>query len=639
MHRLLRRQIKRYLGDPDAVDAAWRPFLDAVSAGYEQDDSDRCLIDHSLEVMSNELEERNQALRKELGERREAESRIEQSLSLLRATLDATADGILAVDSALRVESFNLKLLEMWNISPGVVEGWRTEDVMSIMTGELKTPEAFIATSRHLEQHPEAESFDTLELNDDRIVECYSRPRRIGEQIVGRVWSFRDITERKQAETRLAYMANYDAITGLPNRNLLRERLDRAIKHEARNRRCLALLFLDLDNFKAINDTLGHDVGDRVLQLVAKRLLACLRACDTVARLGGDEFTVIVEDMTSMDGVATLAQKIIENLSQPFTLDGHELFCTVSVGITIYPNDAESLDGLMKNADSAMYRAKEQGRNTYRFFTEDMHQRAYERLLLENKLRGALNRGEFLLHYQPQIDVTSGETVGIEALIRWNDDVRGLVPPLEFIGVLEDTGMIVEVGQWVLAEACAFNKSLQEIGLPPMRVAVNISPRQFRQQDLVESVARTLRNTGLEARYLDLEITEGTLADALEAHHVLERLSGMGVQLSIDDFGTGYSSLSYLKRFPINTLKIDRSFVRDIMTDSDDAAITVAIVALSRSLRLKVIAEGVETAEQLHCLTQHGCDEVQGYLFARPMPDGMLVDWLRERRRESTQAA
>ncbi|OHC67810.1 MAG: hypothetical protein A3H93_16490 [Rhodocyclales bacterium RIFCSPLOWO2_02_FULL_63_24] len=639
MHSLLRRQIQRYLGDPDSVPAAWRPFLDAVSAGYEQDDSDRRLIDNSLEVMSTELEERNQTLRKELAERRQAESRIEQSLSLLRATLDATADGILAVDHELRVESFNVQLLEMWMIPPQVVEAQSTRDVTDFMARQLTTPAAFLETARHLEAHPDADSFDTLELNDGRVLECYSRPRRIGEQIAGRVWSFRDVTQRREAETRLAYMANYDAVTGLPNRNLLRERLDRAIKHEARKGRSLALLFLDLDNFKAINDTLGHEVGDRILQLVAKRLLACLRACDTVARLGGDEFTVIVEDMASMDGVAALAQKIIENLSHPFPLDGHELFCTVSVGIAIYPNDSDNLDGLMKNADSAMYRAKEHGRNTYRFFTEDMHQRAYERLLMENKLRGALNRGELLLHYQPQIDVESGTTVGIEALLRWNDAVRGLVQPIEFIGVLEDTGMIVDVGRWVLAEACAFNKSLQEIGLPPIRIAVNISPRQFRQQDLVECVAQTLQRTGLAAEYLDLEITEGTLADVLEAHDVLERLSGMGVQLSIDDFGTGYSSLSYLKRFPINTLKIDRSFIRDILTDSDDAAITAAIVALSRSLRLKVIAEGVETAAQLNCLKLHGCDEVQGYLFARPMPGDVLIDWLRERQRDSAQAA
>ena len=277
-----------------------------------------------------------------------------------------------------------------------------------------------------------------------------------------------------------------------------------------------------------------------------------------------------------------------------------------------------------------MYRAKEQGRNTYRFFTEDMHRRAYERLLLENRLRGALKRGEFQLHYQPQIDVASGATVGIEALLRWNDEERGLVQPLEFIGVLEDTGMIVEVGHWVLEEACAFNQSLREIGLPPIRVAVNISPRQFRQKGLVESIRQILSNTGLGAEYLDLEITESVLVDAVDAPDVLERLSGMGVRLSIDDFGTGYSSLSYLKRFPIDTLKIDRSFVRDIMTDSDDAAITVAIIALSRSLRLKVLAEGVETAEQLASLRHHGCDEIQGFLYARPMSGDALVAWLRQ---------
>ena len=630
MHSLLLRQINRYLGSPDEIPENLLPFLEAISASYVADDSDRSLIDHSLDVMSTELEERNQALRRELNERRQAESRIEQSLSLLRATLDATADGIVAVDSGQHVESFNVRFLEMWHIPPEAIGGLHAREITVLMARQLMAPDAFIEMARHFDTHPDVERCEVLDLDDGRILECYSRPRRIGEQIVGRVWSFRDITERRQAETRLAYMANYDSVTGLPNRHLLRERLDRAIKHEARSHRHLAIMFLDLDNFKSINDTLGHDVGDRVLQVVANRLLACLRESDTVARIGGDEFTVLVEDMTTMESIAALAQQIIDSLSLPFPLDGREMFCTVSVGIAIYPDDSESLDGLMKSADSAMYRAKEQGRNTYRFFTEDMHRRAYERLLLENRLRGALKRGEFQLHYQPQIDVASGATVGIEALLRWNDEERGLVQPLEFIGVLEDTGMIVEVGHWVLEEACAFNQSLREIGLPPIRVAVNISPRQFRQKGLVESIRQILSNTGLGAEYLDLEITESVLVDAVDAPDVLERLSGMGVRLSIDDFGTGYSSLSYLKRFPIDTLKIDRSFVRDIMTDSDDAAITVAIIALSRSLRLKVLAEGVETAEQLASLRHHGCDEIQGFLYARPMPGDALVAWLRK---------
>lgn len=632
MHSLLLRQINRYLGSPDEIPENLLPFLEAISASYVADDSDRSLIDHSLDVMSTELEERNQALRRELNERRQAESRIEQSLSLLRATLDATADGIVAVDNGQRVESFNARFLEMWHIPPEAIGGLHAREITVLMARQLMAPDAFIEMARHFDADvgADAERCEVLDLNDGRILECYSRPRRIGEQIVGRVWSFRDITERRQAETRLAYMANYDSVTGLPNRHLLRERLDRAIKHEARSHRHLAIMFLDLDNFKSINDTLGHDVGDRVLQVVANRLLACLRESDTVARIGGDEFTVLVEDMTTMESIAALAQQIIDSLSLPFPLDGREMFCTVSVGIAIYPDDSESLDGLMKSADSAMYRAKEQGRNTYRFFTEDMHRRAYERLLLENRLRGALKRGEFQLHYQPQIDVASGATVGIEALLRWNDEERGLVQPLEFIGVLEDTGMIVEVGHWVLEEACAFNQSLREIGLPPIRVAVNISPRQFRQKGLVESIRQILSNTGLGAEYLDLEITESVLVDAVDAPDVLERLSGMGVRLSIDDFGTGYSSLSYLKRFPIDTLKIDRSFVRDIMTDSDDAAITVAIIALSRSLRLKVLAEGVETAEQLASLRHHGCDEIQGFLYARPMSGDALVAWLRQ---------
>ena len=349
MHSLLLRQINRYLGSPDEIPENLLPFLEAISASYVADDSDRSLIDHSLDVMSTELEERNQALRRELNERRQAESRIEQSLSLLRATLDATADGIVAVDNGQRVESFNARFLEMWHIPPEAIGGLHAREITVLMARQLMAPDAFIEMARHFDADvgADAERCEVLDLNDGRILECYSRPRRIGEQIVGRVWSFRDITERRQAETRLAYMANYDSVTGLPNRHLLRERLDRAIKHEARSHRHLAIMFLDLDNFKSINDTLGHDVGDRVLQVVANRLLACLRESDTVARIGGDEFTVLVEDMTTMESIAALAQQIIDSLSLPFPLDGREMFCTVSVGIAIYPDDSESLDGLM----------------------------------------------------------------------------------------------------------------------------------------------------------------------------------------------------------------------------------------------------------------------------------------------------
>ena len=641
MHSLLLRQINRYLGSPDEIPENLLPFLEAISASYVADDSDRSLIDHSLDVMSTELEERNQALRRELNERRQAESRIEQSLSLLRATLDATADGIVAVDSGQHVESFNVRFLEMWHIPPEAIGGLHAREITVLMARQLMAPDAFIEMARHFDADvgADAERCEVLDLNDGRILECYSRPRRIGEQIVGRVWSFRDITERRQAETRLAYMANYDSVTGLPNRHLLRERLDRAIKHEARSHRHLAIMFLDLDNFKSINDTLGHDVGGRVLQVVANRLLACLRESDTVARIGGDEFTVLVEDMTTMESIAALAQQIIDSLSLPFPLDGREMFCTVSVGIAIYPDDSESLDGLMKSADSAMYRAKEQGRNTYRFFTEDMHRRAYERLLLENRLRGALKRGEFQLHYQPQIDVASGATVGIEALLRWNDEERGLVQPLEFIGVLEDTGMIVEVGHWVLEEACAFNQSLREIGLPPIRVAVNISPRQFRQKGLVESIRQILSNTGLGAEYLDLEITESVLVDAVDAPDVLERLSGMGVRLSIDDFGTGYSSLSYLKRFPIDTLKIDGSFIQAMVGDPQSAAIVRSVIDLAHHLKLGTVAEGVETEEQAAVLRRASCDRIQGYLISRPLPAPEATRLLREDHRAARAAA
>lgn len=435
------------------------------------------------------------------------------------------------------------------------------------------------------------------------------------------VFVSRDITERQCYEETIWHQAFHDSLTGLPNRLLLKDRLSLAMAHAKRNKQMLAILFLDLDQFKLINDTLGHDVGDKLLQGIAKRLKDSVREDDTVARLGGDEFTLLLPGLLEIGDSAIVADKILKAIRKPLIVYDHELYITASIGVVLYPNDGEDVETLIKNADTAMYRAKDKGRNNYQLYTPNMNAKAFERLALENSLRRALENKEFIVYYQPKLNIDTKEIIGMEALIRWNHPTRGLVPPGEFIPIAEDTGLIVPIGEWVLRTACAQNKAWQDAGFPPVRVAVNLSARQFQLQNLVEIVAQILEETGLDPKWLELEITESiAMQNAEFTVNMLNGLKDMGIQLSIDDFGTGYSSLSYLKRFPINKLKIDKSFVREIGTDHNNAAIASTVIVLGQSLKLGVIAEGVENEEQYQFLKEHQCDEMQGFLFGKPMP-------------------
>jgi diguanylate cyclase (GGDEF)-like protein/PAS domain S-box-containing protein len=444
----------------------------------------------------------------------------------------------------------------------------------------------------------------------------------------------RDITERKQAEERLSYLANHDVLTDLPNRNLFFDRLEQALPRVRWHNRLVAVLFLDLDNFKQINDTLGHHMGDLLLKAVGKRLSAFVRTGDTVARLGGDEFVLVLVDIAKAEDVPQIAHKILDGLSKAFDLEGVEIFITVSIGITLNPNDGEDPETLLKNADAAMYRAKEHGRNNYQFYSSSMNIKVLERLSLETDLHHAMERSEFLLYYQPQVDLRSGQIVGMEALIRWNKSGSGMISPAKFIPVAEETGLILPIGEWVLRVACAQCKAWQEAGLLSTFIAVNLSARQFQQQNMVETVTRILKETVLDPNYLELELTESILMKREDITiKTLQELNAMGIRLSIDDFGTGYSSLSYLKRFPIGKLKIDQSFVRDLVSDPDNAAIVSAIVTLGHSLKLKVIAEAVETVEELKFLRSLECDEIQGYFFSRPLPSEEATKLLMEGKR------
>ncbi len=436
--------------------------------------------------------------------------------------------------------------------------------------------------------------------------------------------------ERKRFQEQLEHQANYDMLTGLPNRSLLRDRLKQAVFAQ-RMRRSIAVVFIDLDHFKFINDSLGHDTGDALLKLVAERLHATVRDGDTVSRLGGDEFILILNDQPGAERIFQAMQRIMDKLAEPIVIGGNELFITCSAGISIYPQDGRDVETLLKNADTAMYRAKDHGRNNFQFYTAEMNERVNERLAVENSLRRAIERKEFLLHYQPRIDLASRMIVGMEALLRWQHPEWGLVAPERFIPLAEETGLIVPIGEWVLRTACAQNRAWQDAGLPPVTVSVNLSARQFKQEDLPKSVSHILGETRLRAEHLEMELTESIVMHNAEAAiQTLKRLKALGVQLSVDDFGTGYSSLSYLTSLPIDGLKIDQSFVRSITQNGNGngTVLARAIISLGHSLNLRVIAEGVETDEQLKVLEQYHCDEVQGFHFSKPLPSGECVPLL-----------
>ena len=443
---------------------------------------------------------------------------------------------------------------------------------------------------------------------------------------------FSDISERKASEERIRYLAQHDALTGLPNRFTLAVHLEHALARAERANEKIGLMFIDLDNFKTVNDTLGHPIGDLLLCEVARRITSAVRKSDIVARIGGDEFVVVLESAHLPGDAGMVAQKILERMREAVPVDGNDLHTTPSIGIAIYPDDGLNSEDLMKNADVAMYHAKSAGRNNYQFYAEHMNQAAAVRIQMEARLRAAMAANEFSLHFQPQVDLASGRVSGCEALIRWHNAELGWVSPASFIPLTEEIGLIVPIGEWVLRRACQTAKEWLDAGIEFGSIAINISPQQFRQRNFPQSVENILRETGLPAACLELEITESTIMETAEtAVAMLMRLKDLGVTLAVDDFGTGYSSLAYLKRFPIDRLKIDRSFVTDLETDPSDAAIATAVIALAHSLGLSVVAEGVETQGQSDFLREHGCDSVQGYFYCRPGPADIAAEFCRQR--------
>jgi diguanylate cyclase (GGDEF)-like protein/PAS domain S-box-containing protein len=555
--------------------------------------------------------------------------RADAQMRKLSSALEQAADSVMITDVGGRIEYVNPAFSAMTGYSHDEAIGRRPDIVKS----DRHDAEFF----RDLWDTLNAgRVFQNIFVNRKKDGTLYFEEKTITplKDAAGAVTHFisngKDITERMQAEERLHRLAYHDVLTGLPNRALFMERLLHALSRKGRNRQ-LAVMFLDMDQFKTINDTLGHDVGDQLLQAFPERIAGCIRQSDTIARFGGDEFAILLEDIAAAEAVGQIAAKIIERLAQPFAVGTHELFVTISIGISLYPDDSSDVYTLLKHADSAMYRAKELGRNTYQFYSQEMSTKAYERLSLETSLRYALSRGEFELYYQPQVDLASGRVIGAEALIRWIHPEMGIVSPEKFIPLLEETGMIVPVGTWVLRSACEHLREWQGYSAQPLRMSVNLSGRQFHDLGFKDQIAAIVQRTGVDPALLELEITESVLMqnDKVPMQN-LHALLGLGLRFAIDDFGTGYSSLSYLKRFPVHTIKIDRSFVRDVTVNSDDATIVNTIILMAHSLKLTVVAEGVETPEQLAFLRRCGCDLMQGYLFSHPLTatemERLLID-------------
>jgi diguanylate cyclase (GGDEF)-like protein/PAS domain S-box-containing protein len=561
----------------------------------------------------------------DITERKLAEDALFEEKERAQVTLNSIGDAVLTTDLLGNITYLNLVAETMTGWSSEEALGRPLAEVFKIIDGNNREPAINPALRAIKENMTVGLAADCVLIRRDGFessIEDSAAPihNRDG-QVAGAVLVFHDVSKSRAMALKMAHFAKHDFLTDLPNRVLLTERLTQAIGLAHRHGKQLALLFLDLDDFKHINDSIGHMIGDQLLQSVANRLTMCVRNTDTVCRQGGDEFVILLAEIDQPQHAASVAEKLLVALAVPHRIGGHELHVTSSIGISIYPDDGIGADDVIQNADTAMYYAKTSGRNNYKFYTAEMNARAVQRLFIESSLRHAMARGEFVLHYQPQVDLVSGAMTGAEALIRWQDPDRGLIYPEQFVSIAEDCGLIVPIGRSVLREACMQVRKWLDAGLPAVPVAVNISAVEFRHKNFLEGVGQILKDTGIAPCYLELELTESVLMEDAESSVArLAALKNLGVQLAIDDFGTGYSSLNYLKRFPIDILKIDQSFVRDVATNSNDAAIVNAVIGMGKGLKQRVIAEGVETPGQLAFLRMQLCDTGQGYLFSHPLP-------------------
>jgi len=581
-----------------------------------------------LSVDFNRFAERTQLLFDDVTNAKDA---LEGSEKRTRAILENALVGIAHLKDR-KILTVNKKFEELFDYERETIEGKRIESLYpSEDDYQALNDAAYKLMADGDTYHGEWQ----MKQRDGNLFWCDVSAKAISENIDedGTIWLFEDVTQRKRSEEELRRLANYDTLTDLPNRSLFQDRLLQAMGRARRLNKSIALIYIDLDRFKKINDSFGHSAGDDLLKIVSKRLCECVRGSDTVSRLGGDEFTIILPEIQSMTDAGKVSEKIIFTLDEPFKLNDQEVTISPSIGISLFPDDASDMDSLLRNADAAMYHAKSSGRNNYQYYTQEMNAEARHRLDVEGRLRKAIDNGDFLLYYQPQIDVESLTVTGYEALIRWEDGKNGLVSPNEFVPLLEDTGLIVPVGEWILFQSCSDIEKIHEVNNDFQSISVNLSARQFIDNTLVSRMENVLQKTGVSSKHLVIEITETIMMTETErSMQILNELSELGLKLSLDDFGTGYSSLAYLKRFPIDVIKIDQSFVRDLHDNPSDAAICEAIIAIARRLGLKVVAEGVETQQQFDFMRERNCHSIQGYFFGRPVPLNELVSEIDEQR-------
>lgn len=544
---------------------------------------------------------------------------LQKSLSLIKSTFESSNDGIVVINNAGEIIDYNQKFLDLFHIPMTVINTKNSQNVFNFLNNQLTNPDHFISQIEKWKKHPDKISIEVYQLKDNKNLECYSQPHKLNDVIIGRILNFRDITKRIKLEDELKYQATHDSLTGLANRVQLLEKIRDTMKICDKNKKEFAVLFLDLDRFKLINDSLSHLAGDAILIATAKRLQNLIRPNDLLARLGGDEFVIVLMDVLNTEDLIKKINHIFTVFQEPFSIEDRKITLTASIGVCIYPKDGNQVDVLLRNSDAAMYQAKAQKGNNYQLYNSQMSIKVLAKLDEEMELRQAIAKEEFFLCYQPQINLTGEELVAVEALIRWQHPTRGVLLPIDFIELAEETGLVIAINEWVMKTACAQNKAWQEAGYPFIRVAVNVTAQQFKQGNVVETVKRILKETQLKPEYLELELTENVILSNVDVMNTVNELKKLGVIIAIDDFGTGYSTLSYLHKIPLDRLKIDSSFIQHIHSSTDDEVIIRAIIAMAKNLNLEVLAEGVETIEQLNFLKKNKCKDVQGFYFSKPL--------------------
>ncbi len=627
-HKLLQRQLRRHSLLAKLDQSEFLSVMHDISSAYEQADEDRLLLERSLDLTSKELTQRNRDLHQQISHAQHVSDELSESFNLLQATLDSSSEGVLVIRDNKRVDICNRAVLNMFSMELEEFNKMIGEDFFNRIEPYIKNYSSIKNELTHLIKQDNENSKFTIELKNNRILDCYATPRLIDGKVMGRVWNIRDVTELRRSEQESRHNANHDRLTGLPNRVLFRDRLEQALKLNARKKLGLAILFLDLDGFKIINDSLGHEAGDELLQQVSDRLAKILRNEDVLSRHGGDEFVLMLQGVEKIKAASASAERIINLFEVPFKVIGQEISISTSIGIALTPGDGDTPSLLIRNADMAMYHAKSRGRNNFQFFSEDLERLSTHRLKIKNYLKCALENDEFHLVYQPKVSLNDGAITGVEALIRWEKDGQ-FISPMEFIPIAEDYGLIVAISQWVVDTACRQIKVWNDAGFTDIKVAVNLSPRHFERGTVLKDINKAIKKFKINSCSLEVEITETAIMDDVETSIVaLQEIKDQGIQIAIDDFGTGYSSLNYLKRLPINIVKIDKSFVDELTQSKIDHAMVFSLITLAHILEHKVVAEGVEDKETMLMLKSMGCDLIQGYYFSRPVSAQVLGEML-----------